>query len=43
MNETEFVPDLHNYARVVFEVLAHKVKHWITFNETLVQVDLGVR
>ncbi|KAJ5608798.1 hypothetical protein N7528_009365 [Penicillium herquei] len=33
LNKEEFVADFANYARVVFQALSPKVKHWITFNE----------
>lgn len=32
-NKDEWVKDFTRYAKVVFEALAPKVKHWITFNE----------
>ncbi|KAF9893085.1 hypothetical protein FE257_012496 [Aspergillus nanangensis] len=33
LDQSQFVPDFVNYARVCFEHLGPKVRHWITFNE----------
>ncbi|PIG82099.1 hypothetical protein AARAC_000012 [Aspergillus arachidicola] len=33
LNKEEFVADFANYARVIFEALGSKVKHWTTFTE----------
>jgi beta-glucosidase len=33
LNKDEFVKDFTNYAKVVFDALADRVKYWITFNE----------
>ncbi|KAL2818835.1 hypothetical protein BJX63DRAFT_418995 [Aspergillus granulosus] len=33
LNQEKFVPDFVRYARVCFERLGPKVRHWITFNE----------
>lgn len=41
MNKDEFVADFSNYARIMFEALAGKVKTWITFNEPWCSSILG--
>lgn len=41
LNKEEFVADYANYARVVFNALGSKVKHWITFNEPWCSSVLG--
>ncbi|KEF57909.1 beta-glucosidase [Exophiala aquamarina CBS 119918] len=41
LNKDEFVADFANYARVMFEALGDKVKHWITFNEPFCSAVLG--
>lgn len=41
LNKEEFVADFANYARVMFEALGDKVKHWITFNEPFCSAVLG--
>ncbi|PWY92018.1 putative beta-glucosidase [Aspergillus heteromorphus CBS 117.55] len=41
LNKEEFVKDFVHYAQVVFEALAGKVKHWITFNEPWCSSVLG--
>ncbi|KAK1140126.1 hypothetical protein N8T08_010882 [Aspergillus melleus] len=33
LNQEKFIPDFVNYARLCFERLGSRVKHWITFNE----------
>ena len=33
LKKNEFVADFTNYARVMFEALGSKVKHWTTFTE----------
>lgn len=33
LNKEEFVADYANYAKVVFQAMGSRVKHWITFNE----------
>lgn len=41
LNKEKFVADFANYARVVFNALSPKVKHWITFNEPFCSSILG--
>jgi beta-glucosidase len=41
LNKEEFVADFANYARVMFDALGDKVKHWITFNEPFCSAVLG--
>ncbi|KAJ5894985.1 Beta-glucosidase 1B [Penicillium taxi] len=41
LNKEEFVADFAHYARLVFNVLGSKVKHWITFNEPWCSSVLG--
>jgi len=41
LNKEEFVADFTHYARVVFEAMGWKVKHWITFNEPWCSTILG--
>jgi beta-glucosidase len=33
LNKDEFVQDFVNYAKIMFEAIGDKVKHWITINE----------
>jgi len=41
LNKAEFVADYSRYARLVFEAMGSKVKHWITFNEPFCSSILG--
>ncbi|EXJ81207.1 beta-glucosidase [Capronia epimyces CBS 606.96] len=41
LNKDEFVADFAHYARVVFDALGPRVKHWITFNEPFCSAILG--
>lgn len=41
LNKEEFVADFAHYARVMFQALGSKVKHWITFNEPWCSSVLG--
>lgn len=41
LNKEEFVADFVNYARVMFEAMGPRVKHWITFNEPFCSAILG--
>ncbi|KAF2668243.1 lactase-phlorizin hydrolase-like protein [Microthyrium microscopicum] len=41
LNKDEFTADFVRYAKVMFEALGSKVKHWITFNEPWCTSILG--
>lgn len=41
LDKDEFVADFANYARIMFDALGSKVKHWITFNEPFCSAILG--
>lgn len=41
LDNEEFVADFANYARVMFEAMGSRVKHWITFNEPWCSAVLG--
>ncbi|KIX01985.1 uncharacterized protein Z518_07924 [Rhinocladiella mackenziei CBS 650.93] len=41
LNQEEFVADFASYARVMFEAMGSRVKHWITFNEPFCSAILG--